>query len=168
MDLRTFVIAAAAVCAARCAGSAPGSVYDRVRSGIVGEARRSRTADREVFVRRPDDTPFTELVAVVVGSDGRRTERILVPPRSMVDRAAISPDGAWVAYVDGVTGLASVWVIAFDGGGDPVQLTNLGVRPAKGGPPDGFVPPPSAPPVFDGDALRWTDADGAPGAVRWR
>ena len=79
------------------------------------------------------------------------------------DRPALSPDGRRVAYVSGVTGVASVFVVSFDGG-DPLQLTNVGLENAPitiGRAPHGFVAPPHAgPPWFDGDILVWESPDG--------
>jgi len=86
-------------------------------------------------------------------------------PRRLADgdRPALSADGEWLAYVSGVTGIASIWLIPFTGG-EPVQLTNVGVgRPdVPGQPPAGFVPPPHrGPPSFDGDRLGWEAPDGS-------
>lgn len=79
------------------------------------------------------------------------------------DHLAVSPDGAWVAWVAPVDGLAGVWIASADGSSAPRPLTNVGLARPAGGPPPGWVPPPKAPPRFDGDTLRW---DG--GEVRWR
>jgi len=79
------------------------------------------------------------------------------------DRVALSHDGDRVAFVSGVTGIASVYLVPF-AGGDPVQLTNVGLEDAPitvGRPPAGFVPPPhGGAPWFDGDVLRWVGPDG--------
>lgn len=77
------------------------------------------------------------------------------------DRAAISPDGTQIAWVDVETGLASVWVGSFDGQ-ERTQLTNQGVVSAgTGSPPPGFVPPPHQGPLsFSQDALTWNSPDG--------
>lgn len=82
------------------------------------------------------------------------------------DRAAISVDGTQIAWVDVETGLASVWVAAFDGSGAR-QLTNVGIRSGgTGSPPPGFVPPPHNGPLsFDEDTLRWNSPDGPQSVV---
>ncbi len=74
------------------------------------------------------------------------------------DGEALSPDGRWMAFVGGATGIASVWVVAVpvDGGpaGAPIQLTNVGLEHVERRPgqaPQGFVPPPDLAP------LRWQD-----------
>ncbi|MFT4625017.1 MAG: hypothetical protein ACI8PZ_003683 [Myxococcota bacterium] len=77
-------------------------------------------------------------------------------------RAAISNDGDTIAYVASAGGLPAVFVVPFSGG-EPVQLTNVGVShdPSRGGPPPGFVPPPhEAPLAFEGDTVTWTAPDG--------
>jgi hypothetical protein len=72
------------------------------------------------------------------------------------DGETLSPDGRWVAFVGGETGIASVWVARVPAAGapphPPIQLTNVGLeaRPrTPGQAPEGFVPPP------DRGALRW-------------
>ncbi|MFZ5475187.1 MAG: hypothetical protein ACOZNI_00305 [Myxococcota bacterium] len=80
------------------------------------------------------------------------------------DRVALH-DGH-VAFVAPANGLASVWVAEV--GGEPRQLTNVGLAPAKGRAPAGWVPPPhDGAPRFDGDWLRWRSPRGEE-AVRWR
>jgi hypothetical protein len=77
------------------------------------------------------------------------------------DRPVISPDGRRLAFVSGITGVASWWVVDLDGAlpvppEDARQLTNVGVESAPrkpGHPPAGFVPVP------DGTVYTWT-ADG--------
>lgn len=76
------------------------------------------------------------------------------------DRAALSPDGRTVAWVDAADGLPAIFVGDFDGGA-PTQLTNVDLPPPNGGPPQGFVPPPHVEPLrFAGDRLTWTAPDG--------
>lgn len=142
-------------------------------SGLVDhvDARspRIRTPDgtREIEVRRRVDNLFTELVAIEHRSDGDR-ERVLVGGSAMPDRAALSPDGTVVAYVSGVSGVASVWTVPFAGGA-PLQRTNVGLARPRGGPPPGFVDPPlDGAPWFVGDELRWTVPGGGEAAARWR
>lgn len=118
--------------------------------------------DTLAFARVVEPPVGTELVVIRAGK-----ERRLLGPAEQPDRVALSPDGRHIAYVSGHTGLASVWVLDLNGG-EPVQLTNVGLRVAKGGRPDGFVPPPHLlPPVFDGDRLTWDSPEG-PQSVRWR
>ena len=76
------------------------------------------------------------------------------------DRLALSGDGRWVAWFSGRSGIASLWAVPFEGG-DPVQLTNVGLRSGTGGPPPGFVAPPvSDPPRFEGDVVTWKGPEG--------
>lgn len=98
--------------------------------------------DRDVVVRMED------------GADVRATDL-----EGAEDGEAVSPDGRWVAFVGGDTGIASVWVAPLPEPGqppaEPIQLTNVGIeRQARvpGRAPDGFVPPP------DRGPLRWKDA----------
>ncbi len=90
------------------------------------------------------------------------TRRRLVSDGSP-DRVAITADGRWVAYVSGQTGIASVWVVPFDGG-EPVQLTNVGLEAlprTPGAPPEGFIPPPhEGPLVIDGEWITWSSPEG--------
>ena len=76
-----------------------------------------------------------------------------------------SPDGRWVAYVAGATGITSVWVSPVPPAGAPparpIQLTNVGLERiprTPGQPPPGFVPPPDAGGLhWDGnEALSWS------------
>lgn len=75
------------------------------------------------------------------------------------DAEAVSPDGRWVAFVGGDTGIASVWLAPVPKPGEqpgtPIQLTNVGLERqprTPGHAPEGFVPPPDHAP------LRWLDA----------
>jgi len=95
---------------------------------------------RDVVVRR--DGAFVRATALAGAEDGE----------------AVSPDGRWVAFVGGDTGIASVWAVAIPtpgaAPGKPIQLTNVGLESAPrqpGQPPAGFVPVPDAAP------LRWLD-----------
>ncbi len=87
--------------------------------------------------------------------DGRIVQLTDLPGAE--DGEARSPDGRWVAFVGGATGIASVWVVEVPNNGspaEPIQLTNVGLQDAPrrpGSPPDGFVPPPDRAP------LRWKD-----------
>jgi hypothetical protein len=81
------------------------------------------------------------------------------------DSEALSPDGRWIAFVGGDTGIASVWVAEVPKPGQepvaPIQLTNVGIehqRRAPGQPPAGFVPPPDHAPLrwLDDRTIAWT------------
>ncbi len=71
----------------------------------------------------------------------------------------LSPDGAWVAFVAGGTGIASVWAVPMPTAATPkptpLQLTNAGLESVDrlpGQPPAGFVPVPET-----SGGLRWLD-----------
>ena len=114
---------------------------------------------RVVLARRPGDFECSVLEAWSL-QRGRWTSRVLEAD-GCPDRAAMSGDR--VAFVSGRTGIASLWVVDF-GGGDAVQLTNLGLEsapPTPGRAPTGFVAPPHlGPPRFDGRDLVWDAPDG--------
>jgi hypothetical protein len=124
----------------------------------------SKAGDRIAFAYRRSQA-FGSAVAVVAYEDGGwHGPRVLVD-EGTPDRAAISPDGGRVAYVAGADGVAAIWLVAFDGG-EPVQLTNVGVRKDGPGEPAGFVPVPDRePPRFTGDRLVWESAEGEHQAV---
>jgi len=91
--------------------------------------------------------------------DGEWHRRELAPGHAHADRVAVG-DGT-VAFVSGKSGLASVYVVGLRAG-EPVQLTNVGLKGHKGGgPPVGFVAPPHAAPlrVVGGDVV-WDSPDG--------
>jgi hypothetical protein len=75
------------------------------------------------------------------------------------------PRATTVAFVSGVSGLASIYVVPFDGSTDPVQLTNVGHgagAPVARKPADGWVAPPIDDSLqFDGDWLTWNGPHGA-------
>lgn len=83
------------------------------------------------------------------------------------DRVALSPDGAQVAWFAGVDGFPALHVAGARDGRARV-LTNRDLVRRKGGPPEGFVPPPrhEGDLIFDGPVLRWT-VDGAEQEVPW-
>ncbi len=127
---------------------------DRPVTGVSGSVA---SGERTVLARFRDGAMGSEIVAVEGG-----VERVLVPASFNADRPAISGDGERVAFVSGKTGLASIWVVPF-AGGEPVQVTNVGVARRKGerGAPEGFVPPPVDDSLrFEGNALVWTAPDG--------
>jgi hypothetical protein len=89
--------------------------------------------------------------------DGRVVQLTDLPGAE--DGEALSPDGRWVAFVGGDTGIASVWAVRVPAGGEkapaPVQLTNVSLEHqprTPGQAPEGFVPLP------DDGPLRWIDA----------
>ncbi len=125
---------------------APSADGDGTRFAYCRQAVGEGLSSVEVWARRADG-----------GWDGPRVLD------DHADRPAVSPDGQWVAYVSGRTGIASVWIAPFIGG-EAVQLTNVGLEDHKvpGRPPEGFVAPPhGGPPRFDGEALVWDAPDGA-------
>ena len=70
--------------------------------------------------------------------------------RGSEDRPVVSPDGAWVAFVSGHTGVASWYVLDLPTPGEIVpverarQLTNVNLGPRRPGfARTGFTPPPS-------------------------
>lgn len=131
-----------------------------VVSGVVGSV--AHVGDRVVAAVLVEAPVNTDLVVIDGGSEPRRLHLDARP-----DRVALSPDGSHVAYVSGHTGWASVWVLDLDTL-SARQLTNQVVTRRKGAPPRGFTPPPTEPPRFEGDHLRWTTPDGASHRVTWR
>ncbi|MFT5686424.1 MAG: hypothetical protein ACI8RZ_007380 [Myxococcota bacterium] len=130
-------------------------------AAVLGEPAISEDGTRLVFAHRDDGMTLSALDAITLTRAGL-TRRRLVSDGSP-DRAAITGDGQWVAYVSGQTGIASVWVVPFDGG-IPEQLTNVGLQDAprqSGAPPDGFIPPPHADPLrIDGGQVVWRSREG--------
>lgn len=104
--------------------------------------------------------PGLSALDVVELSAAGLTQKTLVSEGSP-DRVAISADGQWVAWVSGVTGVASVWAMPFDGG-PAVQLTNRDLVRVLGEEPAGFVPPPHMSPLqIEASTVRWTSPVGA-------
>lgn len=141
-------------------GGAPDGRDNLVPDAPVGSV--SRVAGREVWTERVGNGPFTRILA----RDARGTRELL--RAGSADRAVLSPDGRWVAFVYAPAGTAAVGVVPFEGGA-PIQLTNVGVerrKHAPGAPPEGFVPVPAdASFVFVGGRLEWAGPDG-PVSVR--
>lgn len=95
---------------------------------------------------------------VVLPIDGALVQITSLPGAEELE--VVSPDGRWVAFVSGTTGIASVWTVRMPSAADPkptpVQLTNVGlesIERAPGQPPAGFVPVPET-----AKGLRWLDA----------
>lgn len=83
------------------------------------------------------------------------------------DRLVLAPDGATLLYVAGHTGLTSVWAVPI-AGGQPRQITNVGLEKPVGRAPEGFVPPwERGPPSFAGDRVTWQVRGGSWEAA-WR
>ena len=103
---------------------------------------------------------------VVLPVDGRLVQVTNLPGAEELE--VVSPDGAWVAFVSGTTGIASVWAVPMPTAEDPrptpIQLTNVGLQDAKrvpGMPPEGFVPVPESAnglSFVDARTVTWTAA----------
>lgn len=126
------------------------------------DAAHTRVAWSQAPVTRP------ETVVSVVACEGERwgEPRTLVAGPGSPDRVAISPDGAWVVWVSGASGVAALWAAPF-AGGEPLQLTNVGVDPrgaSNGAPPPGFaaVPHQAAPVIAPVEGGRYTVSWQAP------
>lgn len=143
-----------------------------VATDVIGPPSISSACDRVAYARQAGEVALSSIEVL----DASELCGFWKGPRVLVDhgdRPALSPDGEQVAFVSGRSGIASLWLVPFDGG-EPIQLTNRGltspaVSPAHldgpvhppGQPPAGFVPPPhSGPPRFDGDRLVWDAPDG--------
>lgn len=127
----------------------------RVAGEPLGPLMIDGAGRRFVVAERLDGGPEARLIACEPPSPCRA-----LVAQGQPDRAALSPDGRTVAWVDAVDGLPAIFVGDFDGG-DPTQLTNVDLPPPNGGPPPGFVPPPHLEPLrFAGDRLVWTAPDG--------
>lgn len=94
---------------------------------------------------------------VVVALDGKLVQVTSLPGAEELE--VVSPDGAWVAFVSGTTGWASVWAVAMPVPGEPLptplQITNVGIEKLPRTPgvaPVGFVPVPDS-----ANGLRWRD-----------
>jgi hypothetical protein len=114
-----------------------------------------RQGERAVWAERVGDGPTTRLVT----SEGTQTRVLLEQRGWSPDRPVLSPDGQWVAFVYAPQGIASLGILPF-AGGEPRQLTNVGLEQQKrrpGEPPEGFVPVPTDDSLhFEGDRLVWS------------
>ena len=89
------------------------------------------------------------------------TERTLIKNNHLVDRLAFDAAGARLAFVwaGDQGGVAGLYLLRLPDGA-PERLTNRAAA-APGQPPADWLPLPlRSPPVFDGDALRWTSEEG--------
>lgn len=132
----------------------------------VGPAVFDASGNRRALSRRSADEMSTELV-VAERSDTGWHERVLNSDGNP-DRVAISHSGEHVAFCSATSGFASLYVQPF-AGGEAIQVTNIGlVQEKRGGPPQGWTPPPTTDDLaFDGDFLVWTSEEGAH-KVAWR
>lgn len=147
------------------AGGGSGAVLG---TGLVGPPA---VAPGRLVAALDDGRSTGRIVAFAPDGRGGIASAPIVDAGGRPDRVAVSPDGTTVAFVWGITGIASVWTVPSAGGAPPSQRTNVGLEDAPRRPgeaPAGFVPPPdSGPPRFDGDDLVWT-AQGREWRVRWR
>ncbi len=126
---------------------------------VVGVPAISADGTRFVFGRNGPGDGLTVLDAVSISADGLSHTTLIAD--GTPDRVAISADGQWVAWVSGITGIASVWAMPFEGGA-PVQLTNRDLVRIPGQEPAGFVPPPHRAPLrFEGTRIVWESPAGA-------
>jgi hypothetical protein len=133
-----------------CSTSEPeGDQLSRPPSPVMRQGARS------VWAERVGDGPTTRLVL----SEGQQTRVLLERPGWAPDRPVLSPDGQWVAFVYAPAGIASLGLLPFQGG-EPRQLTNVGLEQEKRRPgqaPEGFVPVPADDSLhFEGDRLVWS------------
>ena len=120
---------------------------------VIGLPTVSEAGDQIAYCRQGDGIELASIEVWDLAGGARRGPRVLADG----DRPALSPDGEWVAFVSGRTGIASLWAVPFEGGA-AAQLTNRGLAsPAvHGRAPVGFVPPPhEGPPRFENDQLVW-------------
>jgi len=125
---------------------------------VIGAPAVSGAGDRIAYCRQGDGIELASIEVWELENGERRGPVFLTDG----DRPALSPDGEWVAFVSGRTGIASLWIAPF-AGGEAIQLTNrdLERRRIPGEVPRGFVPPPHlSAPQFDGDRLVWRSPAG--------
>ena len=137
-------------------GGAEWAIADQV----MGVPAIDREGTRLAYCRRSEGDGLSSVEVWARGEEGDWDGPRVLDDHA--DRPALSPDGRWVVYVSGRTGIASLWVVPFEGG-DAIQLTNVGLedRRAPGHPPEGFVAPPhEGPPRFEGTRLVWKAPDG--------
>lgn len=113
--------------------------------------------DRAVFTARSG--PLRDLVVF----DGQQLRTLIASQTPAQPK--LSDDGRQVAYVDGVTSITAVYTVPF-AGGEPKQLTNVGLIREPGRAPVGFVASPSHGLAFQGEHLVW-EGESATHRVRW-
>ena len=133
----------------------------RLAERLIGQPAFNK--DRSVIAWSAAEAPLRVGVAAV-SFDGEAWSgtRVLAEQFGRPDRVAVSDDGAWVVFVSGVTGFASLWAVPTSGDSEPIQLTNIGLTSDKSGEmPEAFVAPPhrSVPEVSSGQ-VRWQAPDG--------
>jgi hypothetical protein len=129
-----------------------------VAAEMVGSPSISDDGAHIVLAHRGEGASASVLDTLTLESTGLTQHRLV--DIGAPDRVGISPDGAWVAYVNGISGLASVWAIPF-AGGTPTQLTNVDLERVPGQAPVGFVPPPHDSPLRIVDhTVVWRSPDG--------
>ena len=108
--------------------------------------------DHVVYVQHRTDGLLRDLIAF----DATTARSLPLTVATTPSQPALSADGERVAFVDGRTGLTSLWLQGFDGSAVR-QLTNVDVRRVVGRAPEGFVPSPDAGDLsWSGDTLTWT------------
>jgi hypothetical protein len=110
---------------------------------VVPGLARDPTGDRLAWALSP---PAGGKLRVLNLRTGRRSTLPTVGGAACMP--VFSPDGRRLAFVDASPeGISSLWVVGTEGG-EPRQLTNVGLgsggAQARGGPPAGFVPPPDS------------------------
>lgn len=138
----------------------PGGEEWLVAEDVIGRPTANEAGTRFAYCRQADGEGLSSVEVWDRREDGSWDGPRVIDDHA--DRPAVSPDGEWVAFVSGRTGIASIWLAPFEGG-EALQLTNEGIEDRKvpGRPPEGFVAPPhEGPPRFEGDALVWDAPDG--------
>ena len=105
--------------------------------------------DRLAFIEQRDDDGLYDLFTYEASTGLQRRLQAQTPKQ-----LAISGEGNYLAYVNGVTGISSVYVLPFSGG-EPIQLTNRALVRQPGKAPVGFTPSPSNGLSFEGMRIVW-------------
>ena len=120
---------------------------------LPAESSGTMELNRDIYVE--DTNGYRTQVTDMVGAE---------------DCEAISPNGEWMAFVGGETGIASVYVARIpryhhDPVNEPIQLTNVGLESIQrepGRPPAGWVRAPSRGNLtwIDDTTIAWEGQDG--------